>query len=92
MAMDSVRVGCVLPESYFGEEEPRNAARAVEYVEEAAREGVKLLLFPEPDGRVLDPEPLADHGRRDDADPRRAIQSAPVAATAAPTEAMNARR
>ncbi|MBI4607739.1 MAG: carbon-nitrogen hydrolase family protein [Candidatus Rokubacteria bacterium] len=47
MTMDSVRVGCVLPDSYFGEEEWRNAARAVEYVEEAAREGVKLLLFPE---------------------------------------------
>ncbi|MFQ5896565.1 MAG: carbon-nitrogen hydrolase family protein [Nitrospinota bacterium] len=47
MAADSARVGCVLPESYFGEEEWRNAERALGYVEEAAAQRVKLLLFPE---------------------------------------------
>ncbi|MFC1491044.1 carbon-nitrogen hydrolase family protein [Nitrospinota bacterium] len=47
MPADSVRVGCVLPEAYFGEEEWKNAEMALGYAEEAAAQGVKLLLFPE---------------------------------------------
>ncbi len=43
----SVRVGLVLPESYFGEEEWRNAESALIYADEAASKGVQLLLYPE---------------------------------------------
>lgn len=42
-----VRVGLVLPESYYGEEEWRNAEAALRYAEEAASKGVELLLYPE---------------------------------------------
>ncbi|MFC2001030.1 carbon-nitrogen hydrolase family protein [Chloroflexota bacterium] len=43
----SVRVGLVLPETYFGEEEWKNAEPALAYVDEAAREGVQMVVFPE---------------------------------------------
>jgi predicted amidohydrolase len=43
----SVRVGLVLPHSYYGEAEWKNAERAIEYADEAARQGVQLLLYPE---------------------------------------------
>jgi predicted amidohydrolase len=42
-----VRVAAVAPETSIGEEEYRNAARAVAYAEEAAREGAQLVCFPE---------------------------------------------
>lgn len=46
-SQSKVRVGIVLPESYYGEEEWRNAETALQYAEEAASKGVKLLLYPE---------------------------------------------
>jgi predicted amidohydrolase len=42
-----VRVAVVLPHSYFGEEEWKNASAALSYVDEAARERVDLICFPE---------------------------------------------
>lgn len=42
-----VRVGIVLPESYYGVEEWRNAEAALQYADEAAAQGVELLLYPE---------------------------------------------
>ena len=41
------RVAAVLPETYWGEEEWRNAEPALKYVDEAAGQGVQLLVFPE---------------------------------------------
>ena len=35
-----VRVGLVLPETYFGEDEWKNAEPALAYVDEAAKQGV----------------------------------------------------
>jgi predicted amidohydrolase len=43
----AVRAGLVLPESFFGEAEWRNAVRALAWADEAAARGVRLLLFPE---------------------------------------------
>ena len=43
----AVRVGIVLPEAHFGEEEWRNAENALIYADEAASKGVQLLLYPE---------------------------------------------
>ncbi len=43
----NVRVGLVLPETYFGEEEWRNLEPALAYVDQAAKQGVQLLVFPE---------------------------------------------
>lgn len=43
----TVRVGLVLPESHFGEEEWRNAEAAVAWADAAAARSVQLLLFPE---------------------------------------------
>ena len=43
----NVRVGIVLPESHFGEEEWRNAEAAIRYADEAAAKGAQLLLYPE---------------------------------------------
>lgn len=43
----AVRVGIVLPDTHFGDEEWKNADAALAYVDEAAREGVQLLVFPE---------------------------------------------
>ncbi len=43
----TVRVGLVLPESHFGEEEWRNAEAALAYADQAAAQGVELLLYPE---------------------------------------------
>ena len=43
----TVRVGLVLPESFYGEEEWRNAENAIRWAEEAAAQGVQLLLYPE---------------------------------------------
>ncbi len=43
----SVRVGIVLPESFYGEEEWRNAEAALRFADEAAAAGVQLLLYPE---------------------------------------------
>jgi len=42
-----VRVGVVLPETYWGDEEWKNAEPALAYVDEAAKQGVQLLVFPE---------------------------------------------
>ena len=41
-----VRVGIVLPESYYGAEEWRNAEAALQSADEAAAQGVELLLYP----------------------------------------------
>ncbi len=43
----SIRVGTVLPQTYWAEEEWRNAEPALAYADEAARQGVQLLVFPE---------------------------------------------
>lgn len=43
----SVRVGLVLPVTHWGDEEWKNAEPALEYVDEAAKQGVQLLVFPE---------------------------------------------
>ncbi len=42
-----VRVGAVLPASFFGEAEWQNAENAINYADEAASKGVELLLYPE---------------------------------------------
>ena len=42
-----VRVGVVLPETYWADEEWKNAEPALKYVDEAAEQGVQLLVFPE---------------------------------------------
>ena len=42
-----VRVGAVLPEAYFGESEWQNAENALRYADEAASQGVQLLVYPE---------------------------------------------
>ena len=48
MASESrVRVGAVLPQSYFGVSEWQNAENALRYADEAASQGVQLLLYPE---------------------------------------------
>ena len=44
---NSVRVGLVLPEAYYGEEEWRNAEPALRYLDEAARQGAQIVCFPE---------------------------------------------
>jgi len=44
---ESVRVGVVLPETYWAEEEWKNVEPALKYVDEAAEQGVQLLVFPE---------------------------------------------
>ena len=41
------RVAAVLPETYWGEEEWKNTEPALGYVDEAAGQGVQLLVFPE---------------------------------------------
>ncbi|MFC1916345.1 carbon-nitrogen hydrolase family protein [Chloroflexota bacterium] len=43
----SIRVGVVLPETYWAEEEWKNVEPALSYVDEAAKEDVQLLVFPE---------------------------------------------
>ena len=43
----SVRVGVVLPQTYWGDEEWRNTEPALAYVDEAAKQGVQLLVYPE---------------------------------------------
>lgn len=43
----STRVGVVLPETEYGEEEWRNADAALAYVDRAAAEGAQLIVFPE---------------------------------------------
>jgi predicted amidohydrolase len=45
--LKKVRVGAVLPETYWNEEEWKNAAPALRYVDEAAKKNVQLLVFPE---------------------------------------------
>jgi len=42
-----VNVAAVQPQAYWGAEEYRNAARAVEYLDEAADQGARLICFPE---------------------------------------------
>jgi predicted amidohydrolase len=42
-----VRLGLVQPQSFWGEEEPRNLEEAVRYVAQGAAVGADLLLFPE---------------------------------------------
>ena len=42
-----VRVGIVLPHSYYGESEWQNAERAIAYADEAASKGAQLVLYPE---------------------------------------------
>lgn len=42
-----IRIGAVLPESYFGESEWKNAENALQFADEAASKGVQLLLYPE---------------------------------------------
>ena len=44
---ENIRVGVVLPETYWGDEEWRNAENALAYVDEAAEQGVQFLVFPE---------------------------------------------
>jgi predicted amidohydrolase len=46
-SQSTVRVGIVLPESYFGEAEWQNAERAIAYADEAAGKGAQLILYPE---------------------------------------------
>ena len=43
----NVRVGIVLPHSFYGEAEWQNAERAITYADEAAGKGAQLLLYPE---------------------------------------------
>ena len=43
----TVRVGIVLPHSYYGEGEWQNAERAIAYADEAVRKGAQLVLYPE---------------------------------------------
>ena len=43
----TVRVGIVHPQSHYGEDEWKNAEKAVAYADEAAAQGVQLVLFPE---------------------------------------------
>ena len=43
----NVRVGVVLPHSFYGEAEWQNAERAIAYADEAAGKGAQLLLYPE---------------------------------------------
>ena len=43
----TVRVGVVLPHSYYGESEWQNAERAIAYADEAASKGAQLVLYPE---------------------------------------------
>lgn len=43
----AVKIGLVLPKSNFGDEEWKNAEQALRYVDEADREGVQFLGFPE---------------------------------------------
>lgn len=43
----SVRVGVVLPETCWDDEEWKNAEPALAYVDEAAKQGVQFLVFPE---------------------------------------------
>ncbi len=43
----SVRVGTVLPEAFYGEPEWQNAEKSLEWADEAAAQGVELLLYPE---------------------------------------------
>ena len=43
----NVRVGIVLPESFYGEEEWQNAENALAFADEAASKGAQLLLYPE---------------------------------------------
>ena len=45
--MKPVRVGVALPETFWGDEEWKNLENATEYVDEAAKQGVDLLVFPE---------------------------------------------
>ncbi len=45
--LSTVRVGIVLPESFFGEPEWQNAENALKWADEAAAKGVRLLLYPE---------------------------------------------
>lgn len=43
----SIRVGVVLPETSWADEEWKNAEPALAYADEAGKEGVQLLVFPE---------------------------------------------
>lgn len=43
----NVRAGIVLPEAFFGEAEWENAEKAIQFADEAASQGVQLLLYPE---------------------------------------------
>jgi predicted amidohydrolase len=43
----TVRIAAVSPNSARGEDEEANVARAVEYIDEAAAEGAKAVVFPE---------------------------------------------
>jgi len=43
----TVRVAVVLPETYWGDEEWKNAEPAIAYADEAARQGAQLLVYPE---------------------------------------------
>lgn len=42
-----VKVAAVQPRSFWGPEEWKNAANALEYVDQAAEQGAKLVVFPE---------------------------------------------
>jgi len=41
------RVGIVLPESHYGNEEWKNSENALKYADEVARKGAQLVVFPE---------------------------------------------
>lgn len=45
--MDKVRIAAVAPGAFRGQDEYRNAAQAVAYVDEAVQQGARLVVFPE---------------------------------------------
>ncbi len=44
---NTVRVGVVLPVTHWGDEEWKNVQPALDYADEAGRQGVQLLVYPE---------------------------------------------
>lgn len=58
----TVKIAVVLPKSYFGEEEWKNAKASLKYLDDAVKEGAELVCFPEgypgPASGPLDPPQL----------------------------------